>query len=43
LNEFIIGGCARIYEVWINEEMILPAGKMQQYISRFVNASLGIQ
>lgn len=43
LNEFIIGGCARIYEVWINEGMILPAGKMQQYISRFVNASLGIQ
>jgi len=43
LGEFIIGGCARIYEVWINEGMILPAGKMQQYSSPFVNTSLGIQ
>ena len=40
LGEFVIGGCARMYEVWINDGMTLPANRMQQYISSFVGNSM---
>lgn len=40
LGEYIIGGCARMYEVWINEGMTLPVERVQQYISTFVSTSM---
>lgn len=39
LCEYIIGGCARIYEVWINEGMQVAPEKMQLYINNFIDSS----
>ncbi len=40
MGEYIIGGCARIYEIWIWEDMTVPAEDLQHYISSFVEVSL---
>lgn len=43
LGEYIIGGCARMYEIWIQEGMSVPADDLQRYITSFVESSLQIQ
>ncbi len=43
LGEYIVGGCGRMYEVWIREGMKVPAEDLQQYISSFVEVSLQIK
>jgi AcrR family transcriptional regulator len=40
LSEYVIGGCARMYEVWIRGGMTTPAKKLQKYINSFVETSL---
>ncbi len=39
-SEFILGGCARVYEVWIKEGMIIPVDQMQVYMNDFVTSMI---
>lgn len=39
-SEFILGGCARVYEVWIKEGMMIPVDQMQTYMNDFVTSMI---
>lgn len=43
LGEYIVGGCARMYDIWIQEKMALPSKAMQDYITSFVEVSMQVK
>ena len=42
LSEYIMGGCTRVVAAWIGENMVVPADRMERYITEFIKKTLQI-